>query len=102
VQAVVYCRRQGYLQAKVTLPAGRLAALAPDLEQGVVRDHLETLARVAAGDPQAGPVARMEPSERFGWLAAPSSTIRAPPASTRSAPIAAARVAVACRAAIRR
>jgi hypothetical protein len=77
---VVFCRRQRYLQAKVRLPAGRLAALAPDLAQGVVRDHLDTLARVAAGDPEAGPVARMEPSERFGWLAAPSSTIVQPSA----------------------
>jgi hypothetical protein len=31
--------------------------------------------RVAAGDPQAGPIAALPPSERFGWLVAPASTI---------------------------
>jgi pyridoxamine 5'-phosphate oxidase len=77
---VVYCRARRYLQARVQLPAGRLGALAPGLEQGAVRAHLETLAAVAAGDPAAGPVARMDPSERFGWLAAPSSTIVQPSA----------------------
>jgi hypothetical protein len=40
----------------------------------VVR-HLEALERVAAGDPDGGPIARMEPSERFNWIAAPSSTV---------------------------
>ncbi len=80
VGVVVYCRRRGFLEAKVQLPAGRLGALAPQLEQGVVRAHLDTLAGVAAGDPDAGPVARMDASERFGWLAAPSSTIVQPSA----------------------
>jgi len=75
---VVYCRARGYLAARVGLPAGRLGALAPDLEQGPVRAHLDALAAVAAGAPEGGPVARMEPSERFGWIAAPSSTVVQP------------------------
>ncbi len=43
-----------------------------------VRAHLEALARVAAGDPDAGAIAALPPSERFGWLVAPSSTIIQP------------------------
>ena len=77
---VVFCRTRRYLRARVHLPAGQLRALAPGLEHGAVRAHLETLAAVAAGDPDAGPVARMDASERFGWLAAPSSTIVQPSA----------------------
>jgi hypothetical protein len=30
---------------------------------------------VASGEQDAGPIARLPQSERFGWLAAPSSTI---------------------------
>ena len=41
----------------------------------VVRDHLEAFVRVAAGAPDAGPMARLEASERFHWLVAPSSTV---------------------------
>jgi hypothetical protein len=33
---------------------------------------------VAAGDPEAGPIARLEPSERFSWLVAPASTVIQP------------------------
>jgi hypothetical protein len=40
-----------------------------------VRAQLETLERVAAGDPDGGPIAALPPSERFHWLTAPSSTI---------------------------
>jgi len=75
---VLFCRRRRFLGARVELDARRLAALAPDLDPAQVRGHLEALARIAAGDPAGGPVAALEPSERFGWLVAPSSTIVQP------------------------
>jgi hypothetical protein len=75
---VLYCRRRGFLAARMALDELRLAALAPDLDPGRVRAHLDALARIAAGDPAGGPVAALEPSERFGWLVAPSSTIVQP------------------------
>ncbi|HEX8115007.1 MAG TPA: DUF3037 domain-containing protein, partial [Kofleriaceae bacterium] len=37
--------------------------------------HLDAMTRIAEGDPDAGPVARLEQSERFHWLVAPSSTV---------------------------
>jgi pyridoxamine 5'-phosphate oxidase len=77
---VVYCRARRYLAARVGLPAGRLGVLAPDLEQAPVRAHLDALAAVAAGEPDAGPIARLDASDRFGWLAAPSSTVVQPSA----------------------
>ena len=40
--------------------------------------HLAVLAAVAAGDDAGGPLARLPPSERFGWLTAPSSTVVQP------------------------
>ena len=43
-----------------------------------VRAHLDALVRVAAGDPECGPIAALPQSERFGWLVAPSSTIIQP------------------------
>jgi galactose mutarotase-like enzyme len=76
---VVFCREQRFLGARVALDDALLAGLAPDLDRGAVRAHLETLAAVAAGDPaRGGPLAALEPSERFGWIAAPSSTVLQP------------------------
>jgi len=72
---VLFCRPRRYLSARVALDEARLAALAPSLDPAEVRSHLGAAARVAAGDADAGPVARLEQSERFHWLVAPSSTM---------------------------
>lgn len=75
---VLFCRGRGFLAAALGLDEQRLAALAPGLELASIRRHLDGLGRIAEGDPDAGPVARLEPSERFHWLAAPSSTVVQP------------------------
>jgi hypothetical protein len=75
---VLFCRRRNFLAARVELDELRLAALAPDVDPERVRAHLDALARIAAGDPAGGAVAALDPSERFGWLVAPSSTIVQP------------------------
>jgi hypothetical protein len=75
---VLFCRRRRFLAARVDLDEHRLAALAPDVDATMVRAHLDALVRIAAGDAAGGSVAALEPSERFGWLVAPSSTIIQP------------------------
>lgn len=72
---VLFSRRHRFLAARTELDAAALAALSPGCDPAEVRTHLETLERVAAGDPAGGPIAALEPSERFHWLTAPSSTI---------------------------
>lgn len=75
---VVYCRRRSFLAARAELDEPRLRALAPGVDAAAVRRHLDGLVRVAAGDPEAGAVAALPQSERFGWLTAASSTIVQP------------------------
>jgi DUF3037 family protein len=77
---VLFSRRHGFLAARTELDVAALAALSPGCDPDEVRAHLQTLARVAAGDPAGGPIAALEPSERFHWLTAPSSTIVQPSA----------------------
>ncbi len=75
---VLYSRRHRFLAARVRLDRAKLAALAPEADADEVERHLQALVRVAAGDADAGAVAAMEQSERFHWLAAPSSTVIQP------------------------
>jgi Protein of unknown function (DUF3037) len=75
---VLFCRRRGFLAARVGLDEARLAALAPDADVAAVARHLGELAAIAAGDPEAGAIARLPQSERFHWLVAPSSTVVQP------------------------
>jgi Protein of unknown function (DUF3037) len=78
VGAAVHCRRKGYLGFAFELDEPRLLSLDPALDLGVLRRQLEGLERVAAGAPEAGRVAGMDPADRFGFIAAPSSTVLQP------------------------
>lgn len=75
VGVVVHSRRLRFLEVATHVDEARLHTLAPDLDVAALRAHLEGLARVAAGDEDAGAVAALDRSERFHWLVAPSSTI---------------------------
>ena len=75
---VVFARTLDFLGARTALDRHRLAALSPDADAGLIAERLQTLERVAAGDPEAGPIARLDPSERFNWLVAPTSTVVQP------------------------
>jgi hypothetical protein len=72
---VLFCRPRRYLRARVHLDEAVLRVLAPGCDPAVVRGYLEVIPRIAAGDPDAGPIARLSQPERFHWLVAPSSTI---------------------------
>ena len=78
VGVVVYCRRRQFLAARTLIDEDRLRGIAADLDVDALRRHLDGMARVAAGDPAGGAVARLDQSERFGWLTAASSTIVQP------------------------
>jgi len=75
VGVVVFARQHGFLEVRTRIDDARLRALAPDVDLDALRAHLRGLERVAAGDGAAGALGRLEPSERFHWLVAPSSTI---------------------------
>jgi hypothetical protein len=80
VGVALLCPERKYVGVRVALDEARLEALAPDLDLDELRAALDALVAVAEGDPAAGPLARLSPSERFGWLTAPASTVIQPSA----------------------
>ena len=75
---VLYCQDAKFLDARVHLDPERLRNLDPRLDPEVVRVHLEAARLVCAGGDGAGPVGLLPPVQRFGWLAAPRSTVVQP------------------------
>jgi hypothetical protein len=73
--AVLQCPERAFLDCRVHIDEGRLRALWPELDFEVIRQHLEAFPKICAGDPDAGPIARLSRRERFQWLVAPRSTI---------------------------
>jgi hypothetical protein len=75
---VVFCLEKRYLDARIHLDAARLKALWPESDAELVREHLEAVQRICAGDPSAGPITKLSQRERFHWLTSPRSTILQP------------------------
>lgn len=75
VGVVLFCRERRFLQARIGLDAARLQILAPESDAAEIRAQLEAIVRVADGDADAGPIARLSQSERFHWISSPHSTI---------------------------
>lgn len=72
---ILASRAHRFLGARAELDADRLRALSRGCDPDAIRAHLEMLERIAAGDPEAGPIANLSAPERFHWLVAPASTI---------------------------
>ena len=72
---VVFSKELDFLAARVHLDESRLRALWPELDLQMVQKHLEAFPKVCAGDPDAGPIARLSLRQRFHWLVAPRSTV---------------------------
>jgi len=72
---IVFCLEHKFLEARVVVDEPRLKALWPEIDLDLVRRHLEAIPKIAAGDPSAGPIAKLPLRERFHWLVSPRSTI---------------------------
>ena len=79
VGVVLYSQPAGFLAAAFNVDRDRLARLWPALDIDVVCAALDTIEAVCRGDSEAGgrPAAGTL-TERFGWLAAPRSTVVQP------------------------
>jgi hypothetical protein len=75
---VVFSRPWRFIGARVWLDEALLAALRGPVAVADVRERLDVLARIAAGDATAGPLAALDASERFHFLASHTSTVIQP------------------------
>ena len=80
VGLVLFCRQHDFLDIRTHVDERRLAALAVDVDAADVAASLDAIRHVICADPAGGALAALPPSERFGWLVAPSSTIIQPSA----------------------
>ena len=75
---VLYCQEARFLDARIHLDPERLRTFAPHLDHDAVMKHLEVARKVCAGGPEAGEIGALPMGQRFGWLAAPRSTVVQP------------------------
>lgn len=75
---VLYCGPKRFLRARTHLDPTRVLALDPAADLEAARAHLEAVHLVCSGGPEAGTLGRLPLRERFGWIAAPRSTVVQP------------------------
>ena len=78
VGVVVYSQQADFLRARTSVDEERVAALAPGFDLRAVHNALEAIEDVCEGKESAGAPGRATPSARFGFLAAPRSTVVQP------------------------
>jgi hypothetical protein len=78
VGVIVFCRPLDFLGARTGLAEERVLALSPNVDLDAASRHLVAIERIAAADPDAGPIAQLDTTARFHWLVAPASTIVQP------------------------
>jgi hypothetical protein len=74
VGVILFCSTRRFLDVRIRLDEARLKSLSPELDMVQVRDHLDLITRVAAGEASAGPLGQLSRFERFQWLVSPRST----------------------------
>ncbi len=78
VGVILLCKKQNFLHALYEVSPQRLEALCPGCDVEELAAHLSAFARIAAGDPTAGPIAQLDIAGRFRWLTAQRSTVLQP------------------------
>ena len=78
VGVVVYAQMADFLRAACHVDEDRLRALAPDVDLDALASALDAVESVCRGDDGAGRAGRVALGARFGFLAAPRSTVVQP------------------------
>jgi hypothetical protein len=78
VGVVIFCQAAEFLDARIDLPTQRVTALDADVDVAALGAALSNIEAVCRGDSSAGEAANGDLGKRFGWLAAPRSTVLQP------------------------
>ena len=78
VGVVLYSQAANYLCAAGQVVPDRLHALDPGIEVAAVQASVDAIAKICCGDRSAGAAALTSLGQRFGWIAAPKSTVVQP------------------------
>jgi hypothetical protein len=72
---VLFSSTAAFLAARIACDHKRLKALAPGIDTAMIDSYLDSIPKVCAGTPDAGPIGALAQRARFHWLVAPRSTI---------------------------
>jgi hypothetical protein len=78
VGVVIYAQDSDFLECAFQLDSERLSSFSPDLDLASVEASLETICAICRGEQAPGRPSLSALGQRFGWIAAPRSTVVQP------------------------
>lgn len=75
VGVILSCPEHKFLEARIYLDEEKLKCFAPDIKAETVREYLDIIPKICAGDESAGVIGKLTQRERFYFLTAQRSTI---------------------------
>jgi hypothetical protein len=75
IGVVLHSRTMEFLAMRAIDEPRALRTLAPDVDAELLARYLTCYQGICAGDPAAGPIALVSPSERFHWMTSPRSDV---------------------------
>ena len=75
IGVILYCPKQKFLKAILSIDEARIRALAPNLDIDCLKDNIKSFEKIAHGALDAGPIAKLDIASRFRWLTATRSTV---------------------------
>jgi hypothetical protein len=78
VGVVIHSQGADFLECAFRIDPDRLSSLSPRLDLASVQATLKTISAICRGEPAPGRPYLDGPGQRFGWIAAPRSTVVQP------------------------
>lgn len=75
VGVILSCPERKFLDSRIFLDEKKLKTFAPSANAETIRQYLEIIPKICAGDVNAGVIGKLTQRERFYWLTAQRSTI---------------------------
>lgn len=75
VGVILFCKRLKYLDVKFHVDLDKLNSFSSEVEVETINEYLNSWKIICEGKADGGPIAALDMSEKFGWLAACRSTI---------------------------
>jgi hypothetical protein len=75
VGIIMFCKQQGFLQAKYHLDKDRLSVFCGNLDLEELEEYLQTWSKICDGKKEGRTIGTLPISSRFRWLTATRSTI---------------------------
>jgi len=67
---ILFCKKKKFIRMKYHLSQDKILSLTPDADMEEICKNLEAFRIIADGEKEGGPIASLDPAERFRWLSA--------------------------------